>query len=254
MAHVTCQGVDRSTAACKLSRAAKGKPIQLRGPCATCGERRCRTHCRCGRRGDAKGRNAGRPDAHAARVATKAAAKAKASTEAAKAKAAARASPAPVAPQPAELSADVLTGQTYQQRLLADFRGAREIWLATLVFDSVALTEALLLRLADNCSVVILVDAEYHRQGTSRGQRSRLSQLQRAGAEVYLCRGTQATGSLHLKAVVVDGAVAYVGSANFTEKSERNAEAVTRLEGPPVATVSSLLASERARGLTWSGK
>ena len=43
-----CRGVLHTLAKCKCSRAHPGKPTSIKGPCSKCGERRCRSHCRCG--------------------------------------------------------------------------------------------------------------------------------------------------------------------------------------------------------------
>ena len=56
-----CCGVIRTGAKCKLSRVQPGKAILIAGPCKKCGERRCNTHCACGRGGKLAGRKQPRP-------------------------------------------------------------------------------------------------------------------------------------------------------------------------------------------------
>ena len=75
-----------------------------------------------------------------------------------------------------------------------------------------------------------------------------LRNLRRAGAEVVLCRGTVATGAMHGKAIVVDRRTAFMGSANLTQKSERNGELLWRMRGPPVMDVLEFLEEERQGG------
>lgn len=55
-----CSGVLRG-GRCTMSRSTRGTPVQIRGPCGRCRERRCRTHCRCGRSGGHLGRAGPRP-------------------------------------------------------------------------------------------------------------------------------------------------------------------------------------------------
>ena len=64
---VRCRGVIHTHTPCRMSRAHPGQAIQLRGPCSRCGERRCRSHCRCARNGNLIGQSAGRPAATAPR-------------------------------------------------------------------------------------------------------------------------------------------------------------------------------------------
>lgn len=96
-----------SNVKCDLARDGSGNPIVLSKKCDKCGEWRCKTHCRCGRTGTAKGRNAARPGkrpkARARPQAAAAAAPAPGPAPQARAKAAAAAAPPP-------LSVEVLEG------------------------------------------------------------------------------------------------------------------------------------------------
>ena len=77
-----------------------------------------------------------------------------------------------------------------------------------------------------------------------------LRALSTAGAEVYLCVGssnqekfgqTRHTGSMHMKALLIDNLVVYTGSAHITWSSEKNFELVQRMVGPPVHEISEAL-------------
>jgi len=78
-----------------------------------------------------------------------------------------------------------------------------------------------------------------------------LSDLRKAGTEVVLRRGAAKTGAMHGKALMADRRSAFVGSASFTDKSERNAELCWRLRGPPVLDTLEFLKEECLRGEVW---
>ena len=56
-----CEGYFPSGRTCKASRSQPGQKVCIKGPCLKCRERRCKSHCRCGRQGTAIGRSAARP-------------------------------------------------------------------------------------------------------------------------------------------------------------------------------------------------
>ena len=56
-----CEGYFPSGRPCKASRSQPGQKVCIKGPCGKCRERRCKSHCRCGRQGTAIGRSAARP-------------------------------------------------------------------------------------------------------------------------------------------------------------------------------------------------
>lgn len=121
------------------------------------------------------------------------------------------------------------------------------------VYDNTALTDLLVRRLSnqrDPLEAVVLVDREQYLERTTRGERPSLDRLQRANAEVLLCRGTPPLGAFHLKALVADRRTAFVGSANLTNKSFSNTELLLRLRGPPVADVLKTLDTARRRGVS----
>ena len=93
-------------------------------------------------------------------------------------------------------------------------------------------------------SVAVVVDKSCFAQGNCRGQRPRLLELQRAGAQVRLATGHSGRdvygphargGVMHVKAAVIDADVSYTGSANLTKPSLTNRELVLRLQGAGVA-------------------
>ena len=237
-----CEGIYGTHLSCKLSRTNPDGPISIRGKCKNCGEKRCRTHCRCGRHRTVHGREAGRPAPdHRPPPAAPAAPAAPAQR------------PQPVAPvgRPAAVSAVVLSTTRWWTQLLADVGRASEVSLTTLVYDHPELTNVFLDRLRGGAfELVLVVDRESFeaQPPVSREQAARLRALRRAGAEVVLCRGFGRLGRLHSKALVCDRRVAYCGSANFTAKSSANDELCLCLRGPPVADVLALNTRARLRG------
>ena len=131
-------------------------------------------------------------------------------------------------------------------------REASEIIIGTYQYDHEALANLLEHRLRSRqaLDLTILLDREMYTGKTPHGQRALVDRLKRLSAEVVLCRGTRATGSFHIKAVVADRRTAFVGSANITNKSARNAELCLVLRGPPVAKILEILHNEKARGFT----
>ena len=87
----------------------------------------------------------------------------------------------------------------------------------------------------------MVVDKEQFSQKSSKLQEVKLRDLKRLGASVILAQGVAGAGkyagAMHSKAVVLDDAVAFAGSANLTRKARRNHELVFRLSGPPVVRI-----------------
>ena len=213
-----CVGIFRSDELCTLSRANPGEAISIRGPCGTCGEMRCRTHCRCGRHGEAVGRSAGRPSAKA-----KAKAKTKARPTSSRTTAMEEDTTLalnPVGRQPG-LGLEVLPVSTWWTHLLEEVQPARSIVLATYMFDHTALHTRLLACLRGGAVLTVLVDREAFQRRTAVQQRPRLLELHRAGAQGFICRGEPPLGCFHVKALCLDRRVVFTGSANFTHKSSR---------------------------------
>ena len=99
----------------------------------------------------------------------------------------------------------------------------------------------------------VLVDREAFVTRGARRQRPRLNELRRAGAQVYLCRGTPPLGAFHVKAAVLDRRVCFTGSANFTEKSLDNCELTMRIVGPQVTDILETVGAARGRAMLWDG-
>ena len=245
MSHSQCRGIVHTVIPCDLAPRNPGQPVSIRGPCAFCGERRCRTHCRCGRRGTATGQNRARPNPLAKAVA--------------KAKAKAKAKAGPVPPpahvpgpvgHPPSLAVDVLPPAEWYSQMLTCVMTAYLVVIGSYQYDHGPLTDLLLRRLSrpDAFELVLLVDRECYGQRTPHLQRPRLELLRRAGATIVLCRGTASTGAFHAKALVADRRTAFVGSANLTGKSARNGELCFRMRGPPVAEIMQFLEIEKANG------
>ena len=167
-----CKGDLHSGARCKLSRVRRNEPISIRGPCDKCHERRCKTHCRCGRTGMAKGRSAPRP-AQRQEVVRQVQAPQPA------------AAPAGPVGRPASLGLEVLCAMLWWQGIMQAVESATsEIVVASYMFDHAALTHALVCRLSRQAalSVSVLVDLAAFNERTSRHQRPRLVALRNAGA------------------------------------------------------------------------
>lgn len=146
--------------------------------------------------------------------------------------------------------------------MLTDLDSARTAMLSTYLYDHPRIQIALIRRLKEGPTFfecTVLVDAAGHEANTCRQQRSKLDQLRDVGAKVYLCSGVTKTtkgttwhaGILHVKALVLDSRVAYLGSANFTEASARNIEVVVRMAGPPVLDIRDLLLKCKKHGKRW---
>ena len=232
--------------------AKKGGAISMRYPCCNCGQLRCRSHCRCARDGSLSGHARGRP---ALGAVARAKAKAKAQPKAAAAPPPAQPAPpdlaaAPVGRAPA-LHADVLDAATWWASLLQTVRHACHVVIASYVYDHPRLTQTLLRRLGDSSrfELVLLVDKEMFEQRSAYYERPRLDSLRRAGAVIELCRGSGRHGSFHKKVLVADRRTAFLGSTNFTLKSEDNDELLLLLRGPPVQDI--LRDLEQRRGEAW---
>ena len=135
--------------------------------------------------------------------------------------------------------------------LLQMVRHASRVVVASYVYDHPRLTQILLQRLGDSScfELVILVDKEMFEQRSAYYERPRLDSLRRAGAVIELCRGSGRLGSFHKKVIVADRRTAFLGSANFTLKSEDNDELLLLLRGPPVQDI--LRDLEQRKGVAW---
>ena len=154
--------------------------------------------------------------------------------------------------RPAASSTVVLSCDAWWVQLLSDVRAASQVAVSSLVFDHLGLTNIFLekLQARGNFELVIVVDKESFEAKPPHApqQGPRLRSLQRAGAEVVLCKGSGRYGRMHGKALVCDRRIAYSGSANFTVKSASNAELCFRFLGSPVADILGFIISAQQRG------
>lgn len=178
-----------------------------------------------------------------------------------KAKAAARRATAAAAAQrtqPPVRSAPVLPlRQALQPSLAVEFLGAADFWdtalkevaaakktvfVASLVYDNSKLQTKLLAVLARGVTVEVLVDRVS--LGGAPWAEGRLKKLKENGAKVSLASGKPyqqvfgrkgQPGVYHAKVVVVDRAVALVGSCNSTNSSLVNGEVVVKVTGAEAA-------------------
>ena len=149
----------------------------------------------------------------------------------------------------------MLSCDAWWTQLLVDVRSASEVALSSLVYDHLGLTNVFLHKLQNqgNFELVIVVDKESFEAQPPHApqQKPRLRSLQRAGAEVVLCKGSGRYGRMHGKALVCDRRVAYSGSANFTGKSADNEELCFRLLGPPVLDILGFITKVKQQGELW---
>ena len=247
----TCEGIVNRGGQCTLSH--DEGAIQIRGPCKKCGEKRCKTHCRCGRRGEAVGRNAPRvPKNRMTQIPPTKRSKHEDT----------RASPVVPAAvgHPSNLAVEVFSDASWFDALVAEMRYASTVWIATYVFDDPQVAMELMRRLRGQRSspfaCMIIVDRAYYESRKAVHQRPRLRELQEVGAKISLSDGHDGSptfgygarkGIMHYNAVVLDHAVAFTGGANLTMAARANRELVFRMRGPPVAPIkAAILDAERA--------
>lgn len=191
--------------------------------------------------------------------------KAKAQAKAkAKAKApAASPPPAVVVPpigRPAPDSCKKLSPDVWWRELLSAVSSANEVELATYCFDDNALYDTLRRRLratTGRLTLNIHIDREMLAGNVPRGQKTKLEELHRCGANIYVCQGIgspSAPGAYHVKDCVVDRRVYFMGSANFTNQSRKNCERRFRMTGSVVRDVLEDIMDERGRGNLWDGR
>ena len=215
----------------------------MRYPCSRCGEQRCRTHCKCGREGAVTGRHAGRGRARSEGAAPRVIAAVQQPSV-----------PRPVG-APSQLAVHVLSTADWYRQMLEGMHMAREVIVASYMFDHGAVHAELLKRLQGRGAfeLQVLVDREAFLERTARRQRPRLELLRRAAGDVYLCRGTPPLGRFHMKAVIIDRRTVFTGSANITEKSQENTELTLRMTGPPAMDILRDVEAARLRGQLWGG-
>lgn len=152
----------------------------------------------------------------------------------------------------APLSLGAMAVGEWFSQLVAQVPRSSEILAVTMLLDHAGFVQALLARLrAGGCAVRIMVDKEAFEQGISHSQRARLRALRAARARVFLGKGTMRGGRLHAKAVVFDRRIAFMGSANLTNKALRNAELCWHVEGPQVSAILRFMEEHLEASLEW---
>ena len=58
---------------------------------------------------------------------------------------------------------------------------------------------------------------------------------------------------MHMKMIILDWRIAFVGSANLTQKSLQNAELTMRVRGPPVSDFLAQALAVKDCGELWDG-
>jgi hypothetical protein len=239
-----CLGVQGTRKKCKNAKNGSGAPVALNRCCRVCDEQRCKAHCKCKRRDSAMAEGRHAPRGHT---------KERAQVEAA---APAR---APGCQQSAP-SLELLEVGDWYRRCCEDIDRAAKVEVASYVYDNPSVQAALVKRLMQKkrrpFELTVYVDAELHREGSTKMQKSRLRLLMEKGACIWLCRGRRGLGVYHCKGLVVDRRALYFGSANFTTKSGDNGEWCFRATGPVVGQVLQRLAQDRAnpKHYEWDGR
>ena len=144
-----------------------------------------------------------------------------------------------------------LTPVEWYAAALDAVKAASHVVCSSYQYDHTGLTNLFLKRLqtrSRDFSLLLPIDKECFKEGTPRGQRKAVLSLKKAGAKVVLCRGSRTAGSMHGKSLVTDRRFAFVGSANFTDKSERNGELLWQLRGMPVLDTLDFLQEECSKG------
>lgn len=228
---------------CRLHTKRPGEPMLLSRACPRCQEWRCRSHCLCGRTGQAAGRSAPRPG----RVTVAAPARPQAISERRR---------RPVG-APSAAGAELLSKPDWWSRCLADVAHASEVEIASYMFDEKEFCGLLAKRLGKRTCTFrlrICVDRGSFSGGVPRKQRESLRKLRELGAEVFLCKGAGTLGLYHRKGLVADRRYFYTGTANFTTHSRSsNTEWMLRIVGPMVTHAMDDLAKDRAQGCLWTG-
>ena len=201
-----CKGVFSTGQGCDRSRVRPGGPVAVGALCKKCKEQRCKAHCKCARKGSLQGHKQ-------ARTASKAA-----STSDTGTKPDARTTSAPLGRAPIPSCELLASAAVMYEQICSEMEHASEVELASYQYDNARVHDVLLRRLRGRRSFTlnVYVDREMLAGRTPKWQRTRLSQLKAAGAQVYVGRGSGRRGSFHPKGLVLDRRYLYCGSPNVT--------------------------------------
>jgi phosphatidylserine/phosphatidylglycerophosphate/cardiolipin synthase-like enzyme len=140
---------------------------------------------------------------------------------------------------------EVLGATNFWGNALKEVAAARStVFLGSLCYDNSKLQTQLLAALGRAVKVEVLLDRASFRSGLAPRAAERVAKLKEKGAKVYLASGKTyravfgrdgQPGNYHVKALVVDGFVAFVGSPNATNNSCVNGELAFKVSGKAVA-------------------
>ena len=118
------------------------------------------------------------------------------------------------------------------------------------MFDEPQLFTLLLQRFSSNSTfkLALYVDEKTYKEKTAKYQQKRLTDLKKAGAQVFLCHGRTPQGVWHKKAAIIDRRYKFAGGLNFTFAARaHNEESLLFLVGPGVSKTLASLWDARAR-------
>lgn len=137
----------------------------------------------------------------------------------------------------------VLGASEFWDNALKEVAATRKtVFLASMLYDNSRLQTQLVAARNRGVEVEILVDRASLQQGGWADKR--LGKLKKLGAKVFLASGkpyrevfgvTGLPGTYHVKALCLDGIVAFVGSPNHTNNSLVNGEVAWKARGEVVA-------------------
>jgi hypothetical protein len=168
-----CEGVLGNDHRCRMSRDGRGHAISLNKACLVCKEWRCKTHCKCGREGTARGWHAPRGKAlEEEHPRPKAKARPR-SSESARATSSSEPSYSVVpVGRPANLDTEVYADATWWPVLLEEIAAASHVLISVFLYDASDLHGILLRRLKGRDPFVLhmLIDKEGYEERTAPRQ------------------------------------------------------------------------------------
>ena len=221
-----CKPIDGSL--CTLARNGSGEPCQAPRKCKRCKERRCKSHCRCGRLKEFGKSYRARPRTGSTTGMKKANGKKTSTAQTATLPLSSGSANAP--------SAKTYAEGTWLDLLVKEPPSAHKALLCSYLYDDDALHAALLKRLKckDGFESTPALDRSAHYRGMSTTQAKKVKELRTSGAKVYLATGHDGTnghtGIQHRKGTLLDDDVVWSGSANLSHASRVNRELVYRFE------------------------
>jgi len=233
---------------CKASIDGLKKPRGVKGICPYCIEQRCALHCGCGRQGLTRAQAKAKLEACSVKTARKRATKHALGRQA---------QTRVVLPVKEKEEAKVLGAGAFWDDALTEVAAAKKsVFVASLVYDNSKLQTKLVAALARGVKVVLLVDKVSLEASKKSGDR--LKTLKEKGGKVHLASGKSYQevfgvaghrGNYHCKALVVDAAVTYLGSLNFTNNSQVNGELAAKIPGVAFAAAAYKQAWLEAKGV-----